>query len=996
MNSNAATYGFRILTLLLPVFFIFLFHSSKPVGSENRIATWGENLMEKRASYRSLRANGAPLEQMDAFVDQFRREYPLLTDWLMQDQEGEWEVFLQPDFGPSQDIALIEGVLRELDLMRLQTEDLWAELAYCRSQEEVVGGKQLLSLYVRSCERRRKGRLKNLLARETPIVFAQHANFKMSSIGYTEGLSDARKERFFKPGAKLSLLTFNGTKGEVEHLIEDAYGLIRDVDVSDDGRRLVFAWKKSDRLDDYHIYEYNLDTREVQQLTTGLGRADYEPVYLPDGDILFTSTRPEQSVPCWWTETSNLYRMNAEGQFLRRLAIDQVHTLYPQVMENGRVLYTRWEYNDRGQNFPHPLFEMNPDGTDQRVFYGGSSWFPNALLHARAIPGTEQVMAIVAGHHTRQHGKVVVLDVREGRDEGKGMQFVAPKREVPYERVDVAQQNGDQFQYPYPVNENEFIVSYLPEKPGAKYPQYGDDGIYGLYWMDLDGNRELLYSDGKLSVGRPVPLVKAIQPMVKPDTVDYAQSKGVYYVKDVYQGTGLKGIERGTAKKIRVVKLAFRAAGVGMSRNRGEGGGAINSTPVAIGNGSWDVKEILGEADIYEDGSALFEVPAMASIYLQVLDEKKRVIQTSRSWDTVRPGERKACQGCHVKEEANYYAFQEENTLAWKNGVQELTPFYGPSRGFSFVKEIQPILDQKCISCHNGEQSGVLSLRGELKARNTIEKRLWSDAYLNLTHANLIEDPRNQAAYYIGQSENKIVNWINKMSRPTELEPYSFGAAKSQLMDMLEAGHHGVALTAEEYHKLAAWLDLLVPFVGDYREANDWSSDELAYYNYYQYKREQHAEEELRNIREWMMAKNNGGKLQPWQIRKEDDELDTRYRILEGEFARTADNTWELNLGRTAMIDRIEMDFGMQQDGLSAPSSVIITLSDQSNLRKDFEPGSKRFVVSFGIPRNANGFRVDIKEKDQQYDLKGVKVWGRDMTELPYFESYHPYLKLGE
>ena len=104
-----------------------------------------------------------------------------------------------------------------------------------------------------------------------------------------------------------------------------------------------------------------------------------------------------------------------------------MHTLYPQVLENGRIIYTRWDYSDRGQNYPHPLFNMNPDGTDQRVYYGGNSWFPTSLLHARAIPGTDKVMAIAAGHHTRQHGKLVVLDVTEGRDEGKGMHFVAPK-----------------------------------------------------------------------------------------------------------------------------------------------------------------------------------------------------------------------------------------------------------------------------------------------------------------------------------------------------------------------------------------------------------------------------------------------------------------------------------------------------------------------------------------------------------------------------------------
>ncbi len=108
----------------------------------------------------------------------------------------------------------------------------------------------------------------------------------------------------------------------------------------------------------------------------------------------------------------------------------------------------------------------------------------------------------------------------------------------------------------------------------------------------------------------------------------------------------LEGIKRGQAKWIRVVRLDYRAAGVGKTYNRGEDGGSINSSPVGISNTTWDVKEILDDAIIHEDGSAMFKVPAMQSIYLQVIDERGRVIQTTRTWDTLRPGETKGCAGC--------------------------------------------------------------------------------------------------------------------------------------------------------------------------------------------------------------------------------------------------------------------------------------------------------------------------------------------------------------
>ena len=128
-------------------------------------------------------------------------------------------------------------------------------------------------------------------------------------------------------------------------------GVLRDPDVSYDGRRVLFAWKKSLDEDDYHLYEFDVATGRVRQLTSGLGFADYEGVYAPNGQIIFNSTRCVQTVDCWWTEVSNLYTCDGDGRYLRRLGFDQVHTNYPTVMPDGRILYTRWEYSDRGQMF---------------------------------------------------------------------------------------------------------------------------------------------------------------------------------------------------------------------------------------------------------------------------------------------------------------------------------------------------------------------------------------------------------------------------------------------------------------------------------------------------------------------------------------------------------------------------------------------------------------------------------------------------------------------
>ena len=766
-------------------------------------------------------------------------EFPVLTDWILQDAGADaWQIVL-----PERRPAIVQQLFH----------------AHGRSESSS------LKDYLQLCEQRRATRLASVIQDWAPFSFTEGETIRNSFFGYTEGLSDARAERYFKAGARLSIFAFDegSLYGSVRPLIEDPHGMMRDVDISFDQERLAFAWKKSDRLDDYHVYEYYLATGETKQLTFGLGRADYEPIYLPDGDLVFVSTRPEQSVPCWKSEISNLYRMDGEGRYVRRLAIDQVHTIYPQLLTNGRLSYTRWEYSDRGQVFPHPIFSMNPDGQGQRVYYGGNSWFPTSLLHMRPIPGSHKTMAIAAGHHTHQNGKLVIIDVNEGRDEGVGLHLIAPRREHDYEVgagraspvvKDRWGQEGAQFRFPYPLSEEEFLISYQPDYGFDPhwhfelYQGYRSSNHYGLYWMNADGERELLWRAPDLGVQRMVSMSQKAPTKTIPDTVDYTKDTGIYYVHDVYAGLGLKDIPRGEAKTLRVVELDYRAAPVGAKTNGGPGGGSMNSTPVSIGNATWDVKRILGDAEIHEDGSVRFEVPAMVSQYHQILNAKGQVIQTTRTWDTIRPGEQKSCMGCHVKEDANFHPYQEEDTIAWSREPQKLKAFYGEARGFSFIKEIQPILDRNCIDCHDGSQDECMDLRGIAVDGANKNKRKWTRSYLNLTEAE--QDDRG--SYLTRRPEEGFVSWINMMSVPDEIPPYFAGSAKSPMVKMLEEGHHDVTLTEEDYHKLFAWIDLLVPFSGDHREGHAWNEDELAFYDYYESKRKAQHAEEAQNIVDYL------------------------------------------------------------------------------------------------------------------------------------------------
>lgn len=759
---------------------------------------------------------------------------PVLADWAQQD--GLYAKGERPNRAVI--AALVQSLGAEGAAISRQLDALRASDA---------GDEHWLALYRQACLLRRKRLLDPHAALLKRVAFARHANLGGSHYAYTEAQSDAQAERHFKPGSALCVLEMNGLFGSVRSLVDDPRGMIRDPEATFDGRRIIFAWKKTDRDDDFHLYEIDATGGAPRQLTHGAGVADYEPVCLPDGDIVFNSTRCVQTVDCWWTEVSNLYRCDKDGRFVRRLTFDQVHDNYPTLTADGRVIYTRWDYNDRGQVFPQGLFQMNGDGTSQRELYGNGSYFPTTILHARAIPDSPRYVAILTGHHTHQHGQLALIDPGRGRQENSGVQLIAPVRPTPADRIDAYGQNGPQFQHPYPLNESAFLVSMDPK--GSEKRRY--DRPYGLYLVTIDGRRELLAWDEKLSCNRPVPLSPRVAPPTPPSAVDYRKATGTFYVQDVYRGIGLHGVTRGTIKTLRVVALDFRPAGIGQNHNHGAAGGALVSTPVSIGNGCWDVKTVLGEVPVQADGSAYFEAPARTPVYFQALDDKGCAVQTMRSWVTLQPGESASCVGCHDQSSASSSA-SKSASLALRQGPASFVNT--ARRGFSFRRNVQPILDANCTKCHRdravrmGEPSAqadagiAFSLLDEAVPDN-IAKRDWNDAYVNLLSAT--GDPTRA---YTGKATD-LVRWLDVQAGPAPLPPYQAGAAKSGLLAILRNGHGGVTLKEEELRAIACWIDLLVPFCGDYTESNRWSDAERERYRRYADKRQQFEREEADAIR---------------------------------------------------------------------------------------------------------------------------------------------------
>ncbi|MDP6636885.1 MAG: hypothetical protein QGG42_18450 [Phycisphaerae bacterium] len=934
----------------------------------------------------------------------------IVNDWMLQDHGKDVKKCFTAASGCDIEAKMVEKVLSEAPNAKLTGE--MNSLVKSKTPGKDPRWKKL---YISACAARRAARLKSLNATTRRIVFTKHYNMGASHYAYTEGLSDAQAERHFIPGTALCVLEIDGTQTKVTTLIDDSNGVIRDPDVSYDGKRILFSWKKSDRKDDYHLYEMDVATKKIRQLTSGLGHADYEGVYLPNGNILFNSTRCVQTVDCWWTEVSNFYIVDKDGKLMRRVGFDQVHTNYPQVLADGRVIYTRWDYNDRGQLYPQPLYQMNIDGTAQTEYYGNNSWFPTTIGHARGIPGSDKILAIATGHHSIQTGALILIDVKQGRQETQGVTLVAPlvadKKDRRYRRVDGYTGFNGHFQYPYPISETEYVSAYSAHQTRRR----SKDG-YGIYYVRQDAARELLVDDPKISCNQPVFLMARKRPPVRPSVVDYKKKTGTYYVQDVYFGPGLKGIERGVVKKLRVVSIGFRAAGVHSNGNGGPGGGALVSTPIAIRNGTWDTKTVIGEAKVHTDGSAFFEAPARTPLYFQLIDGDGYVVQSMRSWSTLMPGENFACIGCH--EDKNATSPPTKTTLAMKAGPKPLKEFYGKPVGFSYPKMIQPILDKHCIKCHMDRSKspktksrgrgpvsklnlakakpllpkcskwrytttkpksdwmkpgfddgkwklaaagfGTSNTPGGKKNSNWNTPTIWMrtnaelagrakdsfrfvvchdedvEIYVNgvlaasaggyvtdyvalkLSDKGLAAlkagknsiavrcrqtsggqyidvalydtkpgaaaappkvivakpakgDPEIKKAFsLLGETHsssggrkwsdsyiyftqngrpNEMVKWMNVQSIPPMLPPYFAGSKHSKLMTILKKGHGKTKLSTEELEKIACWIDLLVPYCGDYMEANSWDAKGIAKYKHFQKKRDDMAAIELQNVK---------------------------------------------------------------------------------------------------------------------------------------------------
>ncbi len=564
-----------------------------------------------------------------------------------------------------------------------------------------------------------------LLDTATQFIVIKHKSLGGSHYAYTEAVNDGNSEYNFAPGSQMVRLTLYEQGGVVhrreEILLESSSGVLRDPDVSEDGTKVLFSWKQNNS-DDFHLYEMELSNRQITQLTFGSGVADIEPKYLGNGKIVFSSTRCIETVDCWYTAVSNLYICDEDGSNIIRVGYDQVHTTYPTVTDDGRVLYTRWDYNDRTQMYVQGVFQMFADGTNQTEVYGNDSNFPTTLLHTREVPDSPGLyVSISSGHHTWQGGTMVLVDTNKGRNDADAVTYPFDQGST-RDNEDGQNQNGPMYKYPIAINDHEFLVSYA--RNGWDYSDGNNSKRstkFAIYYMNSETNEKILISHPTDEYGASqIALIKTRKIFERPSMVNHAVEYGTYYMGNVYEGEGMEGVEFGVAKYLRIVALEFRSAALGGTIGSGYGS-SDQFSPVGTGNSAWDVKRVLGIVNIEEDGSALFKVPANTPVYFQVLNADGEMIQTMRSWSTLMANETFSCVGCH-EDKNTVPPHQSTTTIAMRKGVQTIRPDLWmtkededtydaaeDSEGFSYTENVQPILDANCISCHNNTAAALLA-----------------------------------------------------------------------------------------------------------------------------------------------------------------------------------------------------------------------------------------------------------------------------------------------
>lgn len=604
------------------------------------------------------------------------------------------------------------------------------------------------------------------------FILGDHARRAMAPSLGTQSNNWSNQESARREGFDAEIVELTNLRGDIQSrrvYKPEGTASIADLKLHWNADKVMFTSLMPDKR--WNLFEASMDGSGAKPLLEMLepDLEFYDGTWLPDGRIIANTNIGYHGVPCvsGSDPVGNMVQYNPTTKTMRRLTFDQDANWNPVIMNNGRVMYTRWEYTDLTHYYSRIVMHMNPDGTENKALWGSGNMFPNSTFDIQPLPGYPSAfVGIISGHHgVARSGRLILFDPAKARKGAAGMIQEIPYRNRPIVELikdELVNDVWPQFIKPTPLNDKYFLVS----------AKLSPDDLWGLYLVDVFDNVTCLRKvegEGYIS---PIAVRKTPVPPVIPDRVKLGEKEATVFIQDIYEGEGLRGVPKGTVKELRL--HGYEYAYVKTTSDHNWHG--IQS--------GWDIKRFLGTVPVEEDGSVIFKIPANTPISIQPVDESGAAVQWMRSWFTGQPGEIVSCVGCH--EDQNQIPMP-RRVIASRKAPQPLKKPEGGVRSFTFDLEVQPVLDRACIACHTGE-GRAFDLRGGRKDRAG-----FGTSYLNL----------HPYVHRQGPEADIIV-----------LQPYEYHANTSELIRTLKKGHYNVELTDAEWRKLYQWIDYNAPDKG--------------------------------------------------------------------------------------------------------------------------------------------------------------------------------------
>jgi len=694
-----------------------------------------------------------------------------------------------------------EQLMRDLRTMR-EVPELSSEsvtLAWLRRQVSEIGAldkESRLALYQKIRTVGRELVLKNSLIASKPIVFLKRRRFICQMLheylGYFYDYEDIA-------GGGVYVLDEPGLSMKVRELIKGRLprGNYTTLALSYDAKTIYFAFaeRATNKPEFYspgrrcfHIYAMGANGVNLRQLTDG-PNDDFDPCPLPDGGIVFMSTRrggfgrchnPWEPLPSY-----TLHRMKALGQEVHTLSFHETNEWHPSVLGDGRIVYCRWDYVDRSAANYHGLWVSNPDGSNPSILFGNYTQRINACFQPRAILGSNKIVFIAGAHHADVGGSLVILDAASaeldpttGEDQFDAIEVLTPEVCFP----EAPGWPNSYFHSPWPVSENYFLVAFSFDPLPGMGPGVKEDTHTGLYYFDRFGNLELLYRDPDISCMYPIPLGRRAVPSAIPSTLDSSLGdEGEFVLVDVRESLLPIPASR-SISELRIFQVLPKTTTH-----------IANQPRIGYANAE-SARMLLGTVPVESDGSAYFRVPAGKPLYFQAVDETGKAVQSMRSVTYLQPGERRSCLGCH--EPRGRTPVNRQGPLALQRAPSRIKPGPDGTRPFSYARLVQPLLQEHCVRCHDGSPGHLksqLALTGDFAGT-------FSRSYESLK-------PYVRWYEWGGSSINQIVT-----------RPGHIGADESPLLKVLEDPTHAehIHLSEKDWRRLYIWLDGNAPFYGTY------------------------------------------------------------------------------------------------------------------------------------------------------------------------------------